>query len=134
MRKNRNMQIVTQLNNRDNNSYLNKNIVVLLDDAIKFVSQKSKEKVESMDSGNEDNKESIQFLINNWNYFFLMSLRYCPMDSTIRAVTVVFISMAKCLNSSSKSVGIFIVVLVSSPNVSSVPILQGIHTHGYIYV
>jgi hypothetical protein len=30
----------------------------VVDDAIRFVSQKSKEKVESMDSGNEDDKES----------------------------------------------------------------------------
>ena len=30
--KNRNMQIVTQLNHRDNNRYLNKDIVVSLDD------------------------------------------------------------------------------------------------------
>src|SRR5436309_251603 len=60
--------------------------------------------------------------IEYWGHLVLMPLRYCLIDSTIRAVTVVFISIAKCLKSSSRSVGIFIVVLVSSPIVSSVPI------------
>jgi hypothetical protein len=32
----------------------------VVDDAIRFVSQKSKDKVESTDSGNEDNKESSE--------------------------------------------------------------------------
>jgi hypothetical protein len=34
--------------------------VSVVDDAIRFVSGKSKEKVESMDSGNEDDKESSE--------------------------------------------------------------------------
>lgn len=32
----------------------------VVDDAIRFVSQKSKDKVESTDSGNQDNKESSE--------------------------------------------------------------------------
>jgi uncharacterized membrane protein len=52
-------------------------------------------------------------------HFFLISLRWSLIDSTIRAVTVVFISIAKCLKSSSSSVGIFIVVLVSCSSLVS---------------
>jgi hypothetical protein len=52
----------------------------------------------------------------------------------IRAVTVVFMSIAKCLNSSRRSVGIFIVVLVSSPSVSSIPIYNiNMHTGIFMY-
>jgi hypothetical protein len=77
-------------------------------------------------------------LISNWNYFFLMSLRYCLIASMIRAVTVVFISIARCLNSSRRSVGIFIVVLVSFPIVPSVPIYNiymhtGIFMYSYMF-
>jgi len=62
-----------------------------------------------------------------------MSFRYCLIASTIRAVSVVFISIARCLKSSSRSVGIFIVVLVSSPTVSSVPIYN-IYIHTVIFM
>lgn len=71
----------------------------------------------------------------NLVHFFLISLRYSLIDSTIRAVTVVFISIAKCLKSSSRSVGIFIVVLVSSSSIiSSFSIYTFSYTHSYIYI
>src|ERR1700730_18588034 len=63
-----------------------------------------------------------------------MSLRYCLIDSTIRAVTVVFISIAKCLKSSSSSIGIFIVVLVSSSSTVSSVSMYDISIHRYIYL
>jgi len=57
--KNRNMQIVTQLNNRDDNSYLKKNIVVSLDDKYVVVFEERDQLGEKQENEKETGKVVI---------------------------------------------------------------------------